>query len=75
MAHECFEDEDVAKLMNHNFVSIKVDREERPEIGKHCYDSVRMPSYLTFVEDRVYMTYLQATSGRGGWPATVRNPL
>jgi uncharacterized protein YyaL (SSP411 family) len=32
MEHESFEDEDVARLMNKNFVSIKVDREERPDI-------------------------------------------
>jgi uncharacterized protein YyaL (SSP411 family) len=32
MAHESFEDPEVAKLMNDTFVSIKVDREERPEI-------------------------------------------
>jgi len=32
MAHESFEDEEVAKLMNDAFVSIKVDREERPDI-------------------------------------------
>ncbi|MCQ1535216.1 thioredoxin domain-containing protein [Methanosarcina sp. KYL-1] len=32
MAHESFEDHEVAKLMNRAFVSIKVDREERPDI-------------------------------------------
>ena len=32
MAHESFENEDIAKFMNENFVSIKVDREERPDI-------------------------------------------
>ena len=32
MAHESFEDEEVAKLMNEAFVNIKVDREERPDI-------------------------------------------
>ena len=32
MAHESFENEDVAKFMNENFVNIKVDREERPDI-------------------------------------------
>ncbi len=34
MEHESFEDEEVAKLMNETFVSIKVDREERPDIDK-----------------------------------------
>lgn len=37
MAHECFEDEEVAEVLNRNFVSIKVDKEERPDI-----DSVYM---------------------------------
>ena len=32
MAHESFEDEKVAELLNKNFISIKVDREERPDI-------------------------------------------
>jgi len=34
MAHESFEDEATAKLMNERFVNIKVDREERPDIDK-----------------------------------------
>jgi uncharacterized protein YyaL (SSP411 family) len=34
MAHESFEDEDVAALLNKDFVSIKVDREERPDIDQ-----------------------------------------
>jgi len=36
MKRECFEDEEVARVMNDNFVSIKVDREERPDID-HVY--------------------------------------
>ena len=39
MAHESFEDSTVAELMNKNFVNIKVDREEMPEID-HVYMSV-----------------------------------
>ncbi len=39
MEHESFEDEEVAKLLNENFVSIKVDREERPDID-HIYMTV-----------------------------------
>ncbi len=34
MAHESFESQDVADLMNETFISIKVDREERPDIDK-----------------------------------------
>jgi uncharacterized protein len=36
MAHESFEDETIAAFLNENFVSIKVDREERPDID-HIY--------------------------------------
>ncbi len=32
MEHESFEDEEVAKILNENFISIKVDREQRPDI-------------------------------------------
>ena len=39
MAHESFEDPEVAKLMNDVFVSIKVDREERPDLD-HVYMTV-----------------------------------
>ena len=39
MEHESFEDDSVAKLLNDSFISIKVDREELPEID-HVYMSV-----------------------------------
>ena len=32
MAHESFEDIETAKIMNENFINIKVDREDRPDI-------------------------------------------
>lgn len=34
MAHESFEDKEVADILNKNFISIKVDREERPDIDQ-----------------------------------------
>jgi uncharacterized protein len=34
MEHESFEDEEVAKVMNENFICIKVDREERPDVDQ-----------------------------------------
>ncbi|MBE0647149.1 MAG: thioredoxin domain-containing protein [Bacteroidales bacterium] len=34
METECFEDEEVARMMNDHFVSVKVDREERPDIDQ-----------------------------------------
>ncbi len=53
MAHESFEDERIAALLNRDFVAIKVDREERPDV------------------DRIYMLFVQATTGSGGWPMSV----
>lgn len=38
MAHESFEDEDTAELMNKAFINIKVDREERPDLD-HIYQT------------------------------------
>ncbi len=42
MEHECFEDETVAKTMNANFINIKVDREERPDIDQIYMDALQM---------------------------------
>jgi len=53
MAHESFENAAVAEVLNRDFVPVKVDREERPDL------------------DRVYMAYIQHTTGHGGWPMSV----
>ncbi len=42
MAHESFEDTVVARLMNDNFISIKVDREERPDIDNIYMTAVHL---------------------------------
>ncbi len=34
MAHESFENQEIAKILNEHFISIKVDREERPDIDQ-----------------------------------------
>jgi uncharacterized protein YyaL (SSP411 family) len=41
MAHESFEDEEVAAVMNQLFVNVKVDREERPDIDSVYMDAVQ----------------------------------
>ncbi len=41
MAHECFEDDEVASMMNARFVNIKVDREERPDVDSVYMDAVQ----------------------------------
>ncbi len=43
MAHESFEDEEVAEFLNRHFISVKVDKEERPDI-----DSIYMSVCQTF---------------------------
>ena len=43
MEHESFEDEEVAALMNKFFISVKVDREERPDV-----DQVYMTACLLY---------------------------
>src|ERR1035441_9740564 len=53
MERESFENEEIAALLNRDYVAIKVDREERPDV------------------DRIYMTFVQATTGSGGWPMSV----
>ncbi len=53
MERESFENPEIAALMNESYVSIKVDREERPDV------------------DKVYMTFVQASTGSGGWPMNV----
>lgn len=42
MEHESFEDEEVARIMNENFVCIKVDREERPDIDQIYMNAVTL---------------------------------
>ncbi|MEZ5195544.1 MAG: thioredoxin domain-containing protein [Bacteroidales bacterium] len=44
MEHESFEDESVAKVMNENFICIKVDREERPDVDQVYMDAVQLIS-------------------------------
>ena len=53
MERESFSNPEIATIMNEHFISIKVDREERPDV------------------DQLYMTFVQATTGSGGWPMSV----
>src|SRR5450755_529284 len=39
MAHESFEDPEIAALMNEHFVCVKVDREERPDVDAFCMEA------------------------------------
>ncbi|MDT5060312.1 MAG: uncharacterized protein QOH63_771 [Acidobacteriota bacterium] len=42
MAHESFENEEIARVMNENFINIKVDREERPDLDQIYMNAVQM---------------------------------
>ena len=42
MAHECFEDEEIAQIMNAHFVNVKVDREERPDVDEIYMNAVQV---------------------------------
>jgi uncharacterized protein YyaL (SSP411 family) len=53
MERESFEQETIGAFLNEHFVSIKVDREERPDV------------------DKIYMAFVQSTTGSGGWPMSV----
>ena len=53
MERESFENDESPSYLNEHFVSIKVDREERPDV------------------DKIYMTFVQAMTGQGGWPLNV----
>ena len=77
MAHESFEDEEVARLMNDAFINIKVDREERPDVDQIYMTVCQMATgrggwpltvVLTPDKQAFYVeTYLPKV-GRGGRP-------
>jgi len=75
MERECFEDEEVASLMNRSFVNIKVDREERPDIDDLYMKVCQMmtggggwPLTIIMGPDRrpFYAATFIPKSGRGG---------
>ena len=53
MERESFEDDKIGAYLREHFISIKLDREERPDV------------------DKIYMTFVQSTTGSGGWPLNV----
>lgn len=42
MEHNCFENEELASIMNANFINIKVDREERPDVDHLYMDAIHL---------------------------------
>ena len=67
MERESFEDEEVAKLLNEHFVSIKVDREERPDVDR---------VYMTFVQVKDWCYWLnKKNSWNDGNSSSVVTPV
>jgi uncharacterized protein YyaL (SSP411 family) len=70
MAHESFEDEATAALMNQNFINIKVDREERPDL-----DHIYMSALHAMGEQGGWpMTMFLTPSGEPFWGGTYFPP-
>jgi uncharacterized protein len=80
MAHESFEDPDIAAAMNERFVCVKVDREERPDIDAICMEACQaitgrggwpLNAFLTPDQQPFYAgTYFppEPRHGIAGWP-------
>ena len=81
MAHESFEDPDIAAILNEHFISIKVDREERPDIDSIYMDAVvaltgrggwPMTMFLTPEDEPFYGGTYFPPSERHGMPSFQR---
>src|SRR5690606_13868904 len=81
MAHESFEDEATAAVMNENFVCIKVDREERPDIDAVYMNATvamtgqggwPMTCFLTPDGSPFYCGTYYPSTPRGGMPSFVQ---
>jgi uncharacterized protein YyaL (SSP411 family) len=70
MEHESFENNEIAKILNDHFVSIKVDREERPDVDRVYMTYLQVTiSFDHFIS--IHFEFLKATEGGGGWPLSV----
>ena len=77
MAHESFENPAIAELLNRDFVSIKVDREERPDLDQIYMEAVQamtgqggwpMSVFLTPEQKPFFGGTYWPPHGRGGMP-------
>ncbi|PCE63258.1 thioredoxin domain-containing protein [Sediminicola luteus] len=69
MEHECFADMEVAELMNHYFVNIKVDREERPDVDRQYMEALQLMSG----QGGWPLNIIALPDGRAFWGATYVN--
>lgn len=73
MEHESFESEPIAKLMNDNFVCVKVDREERPDLDQIYMTAVQLMTGRGGWPMSVFLTPdLRPFFGGTYWPPTQR---
>lgn len=73
MEHESFENDDIARILNENYISIKVDREERPDIDQIYMAAVQLITKRGGWPMSVFMT-AEGKPFYGGtyWPPTSR---
>lgn len=84
MERESFEDEEIGRILSDNFVCIKLDREERPDVDKVYMTFVQVSVLLMgplLIPNKLFLSQIgivtfcywntQATSGGGGWPMSV----
>ncbi|MDX1657620.1 MAG: thioredoxin domain-containing protein, partial [Nitriliruptorales bacterium] len=78
MAHESFEDDDTAEVLNEHFVNVKVDREERPDVDAVYMEAVQaltgrggwpMSVFLTPSGEPFYAGTYWPAEPRGGMPS------
>jgi uncharacterized protein YyaL (SSP411 family) len=73
MAHESFEDERIAGLLNEHFICIKVDREERPDLDQVYMNAVQLLTGRGGWPMSVFLTpALEPFFGGTYWPPTAR---
>jgi hypothetical protein len=73
MAHESFEDEQISRLLNGHFISVKVDREERPDLDQIYMNAVQLLSGRGGWPMSVFLTPgLEPFFGGTYWPPSGR---
>jgi uncharacterized protein len=76
MEHESFENPRIARLLNESFISIKVDREERPDLDQIYMNAVQMMTGRGGWPMSVFLTpELQPFYGGTYWPETSRGGM
>jgi uncharacterized protein YyaL (SSP411 family) len=76
MEHESFENEEIARVLNEHFVSVKVDREERPDLDQIYMNAVQMLTGRGGWPMSVFLTpELKPFYGGTYWPPTGRHGM